>query len=182
MFPRRIHHSQLIRFSPARASFYLFSLEQVSIYMNITHTSLVSPCCYFCLFVPFDFLCTVCLFQTLKLARTSEPSRSPSPFHLGCSTFYSEEEFHSILPDFMHRLTSLALLSRRLTIRCALVSSDATASNLPNPCIAMAPDSNHIVCYHPEKPHPYDQTRPIDRTDSSFARVSLACISFTDEH
>lgn len=71
----------------------------------------------------------------------------------------------------MFRTTSLALFSRRLmTNITAFASSDATNA-LPNPCIAMAPDTNHIVCYHPEKEHPYEYTKPIDRTDSSFTQV-----------
>ena len=65
----------------------------------------------------------------------------------------------------MYRLTCLRLLSRRFA------SSDASV-NLPNPCIALVPDSNHIICYHPEKPHPYEFTKPIDRNDPSFAQVS----------
>lgn len=74
----------------------------------------------------------------------------------------------------MYRITCLGLLPRRIstsTIK-AFASSDATL-NLPNPCIAMAPDTNHIICYHPEKPHPYEYTKPIDRNDPSFAKVSI---------
>lgn len=71
----------------------------------------------------------------------------------------------------MYRTTSLTLFSRRLMTNIrAFASSDAT-STLPNPCIAMAPDTNHIVCYHPENEHPYELTKPIDRTDSSFTQV-----------
>jgi hypothetical protein len=72
----------------------------------------------------------------------------------------------------MFRITSLGLLSRRIgTSISAFASSDATV-NLPNPSIAIAPDTNHIVCYHPEKPHPYEYTKPIDRNDPNFAQVS----------
>ncbi len=71
----------------------------------------------------------------------------------------------------MYRTTSLGLLSRRMvTTISAFASSDASV-NLPNPCIAMAPDTNHIVCYHPEKLHPYEYTKPIDRNDASFTQV-----------
>ncbi|CAF1167217.1 unnamed protein product [Adineta ricciae] len=72
----------------------------------------------------------------------------------------------------MYRVLYKRLLARPLTTKTlsAFVSSDSTI-NLPNPCIAMAPDSNHIVCYHPEKPHPYEFTKPIDRTDASFAQA-----------
>jgi hypothetical protein len=72
----------------------------------------------------------------------------------------------------MYRTASLRLLSRRMvTTISAFASSDASV-NLPNPCIAMAPDTNHIVCYHPEKLHPYEYTKPIDRNDASFTQVS----------
>lgn len=72
----------------------------------------------------------------------------------------------------MYRTIRLGLFSRRIkTIFSAFSSSDASV-NLPNPCIAMAPNTNHIVCYHPEKPHPYEFTKPIDRNDPSLAQVS----------
>ena len=67
----------------------------------------------------------------------------------------------------MYRTTCLGLLSRRIS---AFASSDVRM-NLPNPCVAMGPDTNHIVCYHPEKTHPYEFTKPIDRNDSNFAKV-----------
>jgi hypothetical protein len=71
----------------------------------------------------------------------------------------------------MYRTTCLGLLSRRIsTTISAFVSSDASV-NLPNPCIAVVHDTNHIVCYHPEKEHPYEYTKPIDRNDQSFAQV-----------
>ena len=79
----------------------------------------------------------------------------------------------------MYRALRLGLLPRRaISVRSAFVSSDATV-NAPNPCIAMAPDTNHIVCYHPEKPHPYENTRPIDRSDPSFIQVSDR---YVDQH
>ncbi|CAF0971649.1 unnamed protein product [Didymodactylos carnosus] len=34
----------------------------------------------------------------------------------------------------------------------------------------MSPDGSHIVCYHPEKLHPYEFTKPIDRNDPSMAQ------------
>ena len=72
----------------------------------------------------------------------------------------------------MYRALRLGLVPRRMTSGLsAFTSSDATL-NAPNPCIAMTPDANHIVCYHPEKPHPYENTRPIDRSDASFIQVS----------
>ncbi|UJR25173.1 hypothetical protein I4U23_006528 [Adineta vaga] len=70
----------------------------------------------------------------------------------------------------MYRVICRGLLTRpKTTMLSACISSDSS-TNLPNPCIAMAPDTSHIVCYHPEKPHPYEYTKPIDRTDSSFAQ------------
>jgi hypothetical protein len=62
--------------------------------------------------------------------------------------------------------------SRRIGITISACASSDASINLPNPCIAMAPDTNHIVCYHPEKPHPYEYTKSIDRNDPSFAQVS----------
>jgi hypothetical protein len=73
----------------------------------------------------------------------------------------------------MNRVSSVALLLARrnpVAYRFTRNSSHSTTT-LANPCIAVAPDSKHIVCYHPEKDHPYENTRPIDRTDSSFAQV-----------
>lgn len=77
----------------------------------------------------------------------------------------------------MHRAAGLRFLSRQVVLNTtkrlvASASSDAKMQ-LPNPCIAMAPDSNHIICYHPEKPHPYEYTKPIDRTDPSFRQVRV---------
>jgi len=72
----------------------------------------------------------------------------------------------------MYRTTCLGLLSRRIVTTISAFSSSDANVNLPNPCIAMAPDKNHIVCYHPEKPHPYEYTKSIDRNDPSFAQVS----------
>jgi hypothetical protein len=69
----------------------------------------------------------------------------------------------------MYRTICRALVSRRIV---TTISANASV-NLPNPCIAMAPDTNHIVCYHPEKFHPYEYTKPIDRNDSSFAQVCI---------
>lgn len=81
-------------------------------------------------------------------------------------------EFRLLQID-MYRTASLALFSRRWMMNIpAFASSDASV-NLPNPSIAMAPDTNHIVCYHPEKEHPYEYTKPIDRTDASFTQVCL---------
>ncbi|CAF5197393.1 unnamed protein product, partial [Rotaria magnacalcarata] len=71
----------------------------------------------------------------------------------------------------MHRITCLGLLPRRIsTATVSAFASSNVSVNLPNPCIAMAPDTNHIVCYHPEVPHPYESTKPIDRNDPSFAK------------
>ena len=72
----------------------------------------------------------------------------------------------------MYRTTCLRLLSRQFTTTISAFASSDASVNLPNPCIAMVPDSNHIICYHPEKPHPYEFTKPIDRNDPSFAQVS----------
>ena len=63
------------------------------------------------------------------------------------------------------------LLTPRIVTNISVVSLSDVVSNLPNPCIAMGPDSNHIVCYHPEKKHPYEYTKPIDRNDASFSKV-----------
>ncbi|CAF3402742.1 unnamed protein product [Rotaria socialis] len=70
----------------------------------------------------------------------------------------------------MHRITCLRLLPRRISTTVSPFASSNVSVNLPNPCIAMAPDTNHIVCYHPEVPHPYESTKPIDRNDPSFAK------------
>lgn len=71
----------------------------------------------------------------------------------------------------MYRTASFGFLSRRIfTNLTAWASTDASV-NLPNPCIAMAPDADHIVCYHPEKAHPYEYTKAIDRTDPALAQV-----------
>ena len=67
--------------------------------------------------------------------------------------------------------SSLGLLSRRIRINFKAFASTDANFDLPNPCIAMGPDANHIVCYHPEKPHPYEYTKPIDRTDPALAQV-----------
>lgn len=67
--------------------------------------------------------------------------------------------------------SSLGLLSRRIRINFKAFASTDANFDLPNPCIAIAPDANHIVCYHPEKPHPYEYTKPIDRTDPALAQV-----------
>jgi hypothetical protein len=72
----------------------------------------------------------------------------------------------------MYRTTYLRLLSGRISTTFSAFASSDTSVNLPNPCIAMAPDTNHIVCYHPEKEHPYEYTKSIDRNDPSFAQVS----------
>jgi hypothetical protein len=69
----------------------------------------------------------------------------------------------------MYRTICRELVSRRIV----RTTSTNASVNLPNPCIAMAPDTNHIVCYHPEKLHPYEYTKPIDRNDSSFAQVCI---------
>ncbi|CAF1416874.1 unnamed protein product [Adineta steineri] len=71
----------------------------------------------------------------------------------------------------MYRTTiCLRLISRRISTTFSAFASSDSSVNLPNPCIAMAPDTNHIICYHPEKSHPYEYTKPIDRTDPSFAQ------------
>jgi hypothetical protein len=71
----------------------------------------------------------------------------------------------------MYRTASFALFTRRWIINLPAFASSNANVNLPNPCIAMAPDTNHIVCYHPEKEHSYEFTKPIDRTDTSFTQV-----------
>ncbi|CAF0813706.1 unnamed protein product [Rotaria sp. Silwood1] len=70
----------------------------------------------------------------------------------------------------MYRIICRGLLSRQISTIISAFSSSDVSVNLPNPCIAMAPDTNHIVCYHPEKPHPYEYTKSIDRNDPSFAK------------
>ncbi|CAF0773003.1 unnamed protein product [Rotaria sordida] len=70
----------------------------------------------------------------------------------------------------MYRIICRELLLRRISTTISAFASSDVNVNLPNPCIAMAPDTNHIVCYHPEKPHPYEYTKPIDRNDPSFTK------------
>lgn len=64
------------------------------------------------------------------------------------------------------------MLSPRISTTISAFASSNASVNLPNPCIAMVPDTNHIVCYHPEKPHAYEYTKSIDRNDPSCNKVS----------
>lgn len=76
----------------------------------------------------------------------------------------------------MQRSMRLCLLKHHLTKSISVFISSDAAADLPNPCIAMGADANYIVCHHPEKSHPYEKTRPIDRNDPTFAQVrSLSC-------